>query len=345
MRDGVKKRNRKSNCFAIRNDENRKFIFALLACLLISACSVAPPPANGWAIVAVNPQTGDVGVAGASCSEYPFDYRAALVPNKGALVQLGVASPLLRDRASAWIEAPMDAPTIVNRISSIADDSDAAKRQWAVVTLQDGNGSSASFSGQDLAPTVGELRDESNAVIVLGSGLANENVLRAARDAFQSDKAMTDKLLRVLEAGSSAGGIALCNQNGVQQTASTAFVIMARGGDSKFQVNTLGNTAAQEPNPPYLALSVTEPIGGKNPLVTLREQYNAWRSTHLPECAGCVTTRVNVPRGGTPVAPGPFQENALWFVSAFVLAVMLLTISYFVLRPRLGRSIHLASEE
>ncbi len=330
----------------IRNSkfEIPKLLLAVCALFVVSACSVAPPPANGWAIVAVDSQTGDVGVAGASCSEYPLDYRAALVPDKGALVQLGAASPLLRDRASAWIQAPLDAPTIVHRITRPAGDADVSRRQWGVITLQNGSVQGAGFSGANVARFAGEWRDESNALIVMGSGLANESVLRATMNAFKSEPTIEDKFLRALEAGSAAEGIALCNQNSVQQTASTAFVMMARGGEPKFQVNTLGNTAAQEPNPPYLALSVTEPIGGKNAVASLREQYNTWRAAHLPECAECLTPRVNVPRGGTFVAENLFVENALLYVSAFVLLVMSVTILFFVLRPRVGRSVHLSTE-
>ena len=47
---------------------------------------------------------------------------------------------------------------------------------------------------------------------------------------------LADKLMRALEAGSMGGGIALCNQNGVAQTASTAFVMLARGGDKRLMV-------------------------------------------------------------------------------------------------------------
>src|SRR5581483_9223839 len=97
-----------------------------------------------------------------------------------------------------------------------------------------------------------------------------------------ADAALPDRLMRALEAGSAAGGVAPCNKNGIQQTASTAFIVFARGDDPAFRVQTLGNTAAQEPNPPFLALSDTEPLGGRNPVQLLGVQYRAWRQDHLP---------------------------------------------------------------
>lgn len=317
-----------------------QYAICLCALFLFTACGVTPPPANGWAIVAADPKTGDVGVAGASCSEYPFDYRASLVPNKGALAQLGVSSPLQRDRASAWMQAPMDARTIARRISNVQNDPEAAKRVWGIVTLANGQAQSDTFLGLGNADQAGTAENSSGAIVVVGAGMANGNVPERSVLAFQEDEAvrlpLSDRLMRALEAGSAAGGIAMCNQNGVTQTASTAFVMMARGGGPSFQVSTLGNTASQEPHPPVLALSVSEPIGGRNAVASLREQYNAWRQAHLPECAECLQTRGVLPAGGALTTPRDawLTQNALWLVIAFVGLVMPLTIAYFVMRPQ-----------
>ncbi len=318
--------------------------------VLVSACGIAPPPANGWAIVAADPQTGDVAVAGAACSEYPYDYRAGLVPNLGAGAQLGVGSPLHRDRFRAWIQNPWDASRIVQAITAPHQDAQVDTRQYGIVTIQKGNAHVATFSGNATAPYANALQDETHAVVVLGSGLVNEKVLRDSLAAFRASEnvalTLSDKLMRALEAGSAAGGAALCNERGAAQTASTAFIMLARGGDEMFNVATLGNSAPQEPHPPYLALSVLEPMGGQNAVQTLRAQYNAWRQQHLPACAECLETRVVLaPGGALTTAPNAFVErNALLLVALFVIAVMAATIVYLVVRPRTGRSIHLAEE-
>lgn len=323
-----------------------RYSLAACALLALTACGVAPPPANGWAIVAADPKTGDVGVAAASCSELPYDYRAALVPNLGTGAQLGVASPLHRDRLRAWIEHPYDAAKTLHLLTFEKLDPDAAKRQYGIITLHQGQVQLASYTGANSAPWAGDLQDANAGVVVAGSGLVNENVLRISLDAYRAPEnaamPLSDRLMRALEAGSAAGGISLCNQNGVAQTASTAFIMMARGGDPNFGVDTLGNTAAQEPNPPWLALSVTEPPGGRNALVDLVDRYNAWRQDNLPECPECVQARP-VPRGGTLTVASDFilTHNAPGLVIAFVLVIMTGTIVYFVMRPRTGRSVHL----
>lgn len=316
--------------------------FILLFALLLISCSVAPNPANGWAIVAVDSKTGDVGVAAASCIAYPFDYRAALVPGKGALVQLGVSSPLQRDRASAWIEAPLDAQAIAQGITALSNDPGAEKRQYGIVTWHENTVQVATFKGKENAPWAGGLLDANAAVAVQGSGLVSENVVRASLDAFRAPEysalPLPDKLMRALEAGSAAGGSSVCNQLGVMQTASSAFVMLARGGDPKFQLTALGALAEQEPNPPYLALSVLEPLGGLNAVGLLREDYEVWRQDHLPACAECDAARIPVPEGRSvlPAEDALLQANALWLVAAFVVLVMLTTILYFSLR-RHGR--------
>ncbi len=147
--------------------------------------------------------------------------------------------------------------------------------------------------------------------------------------------------MRAMDAGSANGGIPLCNANGITQTASTAFIMLARHSDPVFQVKTLGNTAAKEPNPPWLALSATEPIGGRNAVAVLREQYNLWRADNLPRCDECIQPYPNVPAGGKPTIASFLVTNALPLVAAFVVLVMLVTIAYLVIRPRIGRSVPL----
>lgn len=320
-------------------------IFLLAAALLIfTACRAGLAPANGWGIVAVDPQTGDVGVAGASCSEYPFDTRAVLLPDKGAGLVLGVASTLQRDRFGAWMESRMDAPTMVAKLTTRANDNDAAVRQYAIVTVHDGRAQAAGFVGADNAPEAKSVQAANGAVIVGGSGMANPQLPDAALAAFQEQPdaplALSDRLMRALAAGSAAGGSALCSQKGVTQTASSAFILLARHGDPPFRVNMRGNSAPQESNPPWLALSVTTPSGGKNAVRVLREQYDAWRQKNLPPCSECTRDPVALSEGGAVETTDWFERNALWLVALFTLAVMGATIAWFALRPHSGHTVH-----
>src|SRR5580765_7814752 len=68
-----------------------RWMTLLAASFLFSLAPSRQIPLSTWSIVAADPLTGDVGVAGASCVAMYADGIAALVPGKGA----GVAQALL----------------------------------------------------------------------------------------------------------------------------------------------------------------------------------------------------------------------------------------------------------
>lgn len=316
----------------------RYLLFAICA-LALSACRVAPPPPNGWAIVYADPATGDVGVAGASCSDYPLDYRAVLVPDKGAGVLLGTNSPLLRDRMGAWIEQPLTAQEITAKLAQRENDPQPSPRKYAVVTIKDGKYSSSTLYRPARTTTTGDSSDVSYALVEDGMDADpwSESAGRELSTADNANLTRVDRLMRALEAGSASGGVDLCNQNGVKQTASSAFIMYARHGEPVFQVKTLGNIASREPKRPWLALSISQPVGGRNAVVALREQYNRWRATNLPPCDECMQPLAGLPKGGTQVLAPVLVRSALTLVMAFVAIVMVATIVYLVARPPIGR--------
>jgi hypothetical protein len=63
------------------------------------------------------------------------------------------------------------------------------------------------------------------------------------------------------------------------QTAATAFILVARGGDQPYAARNLGITDMGTLNAPWLAISVVKAMFGSNPLIELRERYDAWRQT------------------------------------------------------------------
>jgi hypothetical protein len=318
-------------------------VLFLPALLFLSACQLSPPPANGWAVATADPRTGDVGVAGAACGESPLDYRAVLVPGKGAGVLMGVNSPLRRDRFGAQIEQPLPAPAIVANLTASTDDPDAAIRQYGIVTLAQGTAQVSAFSGAQLAPSASEATDSASGIVAVGSGMQKADSSDRMLSAFQTSNAslsLPDRLMRALEAGSASGGTSLCNRDGVSQTASTAFLMFARAGDPVFQVKTLGGAAPAEPDPPYLALSTTEPKGGRNAILTLRDQYDLWRAKNLPPCPDCAQARISVPAGGSRTVPADafLSRYALWLVAGFILLVILLTAALYSLPRRTHNS-------
>src|SRR6478672_3499161 len=89
-----------------------------------------------WTIVAADPLTGDVGVAGASCVPMYADGVAALVPGKGA----GVAQALLdlenRNMVFDRISAGDSAEEVVRKVTDRSYDNGVEDRQYGVVTIR-----------------------------------------------------------------------------------------------------------------------------------------------------------------------------------------------------------------
>ena len=234
-----------------------------------------------WSIVAVDPVTGDVGVAAATCRSMVYiDYVAALVPGKGAAATQAWTTLKNRDTVFQLLQEGYSAEDIIKHVSNPGNDShrDVRERQYGVVTLSDGSVRAAAFTGEWNADWAGSQQDIGMGVTVQGNILVSEAVVADAMQAFkeaddQGYNALPDRLMRALEAGSPAGGDRRCNN---EQTAASTFILVARGGDPPYAASE-GITDMGTPNAPWLAISVTEPMFGSNPIIELRERYDVWR--------------------------------------------------------------------
>jgi uncharacterized Ntn-hydrolase superfamily protein len=249
-------------------------------------------PLNTWTIVAVDPATGDVGIAGASCVPVKIDAIAALVPGKGVATTQAAFNVTNRDKALIALNEGLTAEEVI--IAALDLDDDEEDRQYGVVTLNEGVVHVASYTGEANQPWAGAITDTIAAVSVQGNILVGEEVTQSAYAAFTDstlgDVHLADRLIRAVEAGSAVGGDKRCNQQGVEQTAAATFIMVARNGDAAYSVPSFGLSAITDPNKPWLALSVNEPVLGKNPIPELRRQYDAWRLGNLPACEGCTLT-------------------------------------------------------
>ena len=248
-------------------------------------------PMNTWSIVALDPETGDVGVAAASCvPNLHADAVAALVPGAGAAAIQAEWNLTNRNKVFELLQEGLAADDIIHQVSDPEFDSSVGRRQYGVVTLEDGNASTAAFTGDENFDWAGHRDDADLAVTVQGNLLESEAVVSEALLAFssteeQSHNTLPDRLMRALEAGSAAGGDARCNNDQVTQTAATAVILVARGADEPYATANIGLTdtgTAEASRPaPWLALSVAGPQFGTNPLIELRQQYDEWRQQNI----------------------------------------------------------------
>jgi uncharacterized Ntn-hydrolase superfamily protein len=277
---------------------------SVLALSTLAACAgPVPEPATElemttWSVVGVDPATGDVGVAVASCVETFGDGVAALVPGKGAAATQAGFDIGNRNLVFEALQEGLTAEQVILRVTDPEWDDELERRQYGVVTMHDGLVRVAGYTtptrqgvttGDDgTTRWAGVMADESRGVSAQGNTLEGPGVVQATLDAYRWEdpagfNALPDRLMRALEAGSFAGGDVRCNQGDVRQTASMAAILVARGGDAPYATENIGMTDMGTDEAPWLALSVHTQRLAENPLLDLRRRYDAWRRTKSSE--------------------------------------------------------------
>jgi uncharacterized Ntn-hydrolase superfamily protein len=267
-----------------------------LLLVALSSCRAAPEypttlDMTTWSVAAIDPVTGDVGVAAASCVPTHADALAALVPGKGAAaIQAGFDIDN-RNVVFAALQQGLTAEEIIERVTDPAVDSMTSRRQYGIVTLHDGAVHTAGFTAPERLGTTGEpeptrwagvMGDTRWGVTVQGNTLVDERVVADGLEAFRWEdptgfNTLADRLMRALEAGSIAGGDVRCNDDNTRQTAALAFIVVARGTDRPYATESIGMTDQDTDAAPWLAISVAVERGDDNPLLELRLRYDRWR--------------------------------------------------------------------
>ncbi len=272
----------------------------LWALVLTTACHGAPEPSphpptlemTTWSVAAIDPATGDVGVASASCVPNHADALAALVPGKGAAATQAAFDIHNRNVVYQALKEGLTAEEVIARVISPANDTAIDRRQYGVITLNNGVVHTAGFT----TPTrlgmkyeegqtprfAGVMADATAGVTVQGNTLASRDVVAKALEAYRWEdpagfNTLPDRLMRAVEAGSTYGGDVRCNNGNTRQTAAMAFIVAARGGDAPYATDSIGMTDQGTAKAPWLEISVKGERGGDNPLLELRLRYDRWR--------------------------------------------------------------------
>jgi uncharacterized Ntn-hydrolase superfamily protein len=207
-----------------------------------------------WSVVAVDPMTREVGVAGATCGELVW-MIAGLVPGEGAVAAQGSTNPITKQRALRMLSQHALPSDVVASVTSSGADQDTGMRQYGVASLR---GPAAAFSGDALDTFTGSFSSER--FTIQGNTLVDPSVVDAARVAFENayNQPLAERLLRALEAGSVKGGDSRCP---VEDSARSAFLLVAAPDDN-----------AQHPR---IDLKVDKTIAGHgNPVHALRDLYS-----------------------------------------------------------------------
>lgn len=247
----------------------------LVALSILFFAAQVPVAHATWSVVAVDPVTGEVGAAGATC--FPDNGSiAGIVPGKGVVVAQGLTSYPARDFAIRMLQKGSTAGAVVDMVrTSEADDSFFIVRefrQYGVASLHAGKASVASYTGMFTQGAGGSR--EAAGVSVQGNILASGKVLDKTLEHFvKTPKScgMAVALLTALEAGAREGGDSRCS---AKQSALSAFLMVAKPNDSADALTIRLIAPIQKP-------------GEGNPVLMLRQQLRdhlAKRSIVLKDC-------------------------------------------------------------
>jgi uncharacterized Ntn-hydrolase superfamily protein len=205
-----------------------------------------------WSIIYIDPNTGEIGMAGASCTA-DVSGIGSIVPGNGAIIVQAMSNFNAHDMGRKAIIAGHPIEGIMDALRESRFDPE--HQQYALVTLTQMN--PLTYTGDSTFTYKGALT--ARGLSVQGNILSSDTELQAIFDAaMQAQKDSLDiheLLIRALEAGSKAGGDRRCGE----QRAQSAFVKVAKPEDS--------------PETLYLNLVVTGvPLGGDNADAVLRDK-------------------------------------------------------------------------
>jgi len=199
------------------------FVFAVV----MTFFQLGTPAADAtWSIVAADPETGEVGVAVASCVEFEVSVVPVLVPGVGAAASQAAISQGSGER---FVDALSGGATAVEAIDVVVTADNAPEtRQFGVVVL---GGGGAGWTGSETFDVALDRRSTDGLVSVQGNILVSEGVVAAALAAFNATEGtLPDRLLAALVAGADEGGDSRCGD----QTATAAALIVAQPGDQTY---------------------------------------------------------------------------------------------------------------
>lgn len=217
-----------------------------------------------WSIILIDPNTREIGVAGASCT-YKCYGIGSILPGRGAVLVQAMSNYQARQRGLAMLRAGQSPQQIMAALRAPVFDPE--NQQYAVISLTH-QSMPMTYTGRSTIPHQGALT--ANGVCVQGNTLTNRAALQAMMDAVTRGRKkslpLDEVLMLALEAGSRAGGDKRCGA----QRATSAFIMVARPNDM--------------PDRLYLDLQWNgQRLGGGNAVYLLADQYDKWKRK-LKQC-------------------------------------------------------------
>ena len=244
-----------------------KNLYFLLIALLFSVTVKAQ---DTFSIIAVDPATGDIGSAGASCVDGAanfggiIDIITKIIPGRGGVnSQAYVCIPNSNlNNAISQMENGASPDEIVafllNNDSCNSQNFNPAYRQYGIADFNtDGEPRSAGFTGDSTDDYKEDIQGPTYSV--QGNILLNETVLNNMQANFNSTTGtLADKLMAAMQGANFAGADSRCLARGTSST--SAYLLVYKADDD------IDN--------PFLRLNIEEMPFGEEPIDSLQILYN-----------------------------------------------------------------------
>ncbi|PTM03946.1 MAG: secretion protein [Bacteroidetes bacterium] len=188
-----------------------------------------------FSIVAVDPNTGEVGSAGASCVDLfqtsleSDDFLGELFPGKGAINSQAYYLPANQKNARVQILKGKNAQEIIEWLKNNDVESKPFFRQYGVVSMTNNSVFTAAFTGDSTDAYTGHIIGPNYSI--QGNILLNEDVLKSMEKAFLETKGeLSCKLMAALQGANVVGADRRCTKN--ESSSLFAFIKVAQKEDS-----------------------------------------------------------------------------------------------------------------
>ncbi|WP_024772200.1 DUF1028 domain-containing protein [Aquimarina macrocephali] len=182
-----------------------------------------------FSIVAVDPVTGEIGSAGATCIKAEDGARdvSVIVLGVGAINTQAFWLPVNQKRATARMEAGDSPKQITKWLSENGDYPDYT--QYAIVDLNNGQPRSAAFSGKNMYEKWMHITGTNYAIA--GNTLISQDVIKDMEKAFLRTRgSLADKLMAALQGAKRPGADSRCLSDGI--SSGSAYLRVADSADT-----------------------------------------------------------------------------------------------------------------
>ncbi|RFN60159.1 DUF1028 domain-containing protein [Marixanthomonas ophiurae] len=224
-----------------------------------------------FSIVAVDPNTGEIGSAGATCISAEDGALAIsdIVLGVGAIHTQSFYLPANQNNARIRMEAGDSPQEIIDWLIANDAQGNPSQRQYGVVDLNNNNPRSAAFTGEDCFEEFLHITGPNYSI--QGNILISEEVVTDMETAFlETEGTLADKLMAALQGAKRPGADSRCLDFGI--SSASAFLRVANPSDTD---SSYGNLSLD------LNVWITSEVF--EPIDALQDAYDATLSTNNPQ--------------------------------------------------------------